>query len=137
MQSCFHSGYGCVTASLKVLNDDTIALDSKQYCAGIFIDLAKAFDTVDHSILVGRLRSIGVSEGSLAWFANYFSNCINSEHVLPLPTKGVPQGSIQMIVLYSAGPSPDFVLNALQQSFLGVQQAFSALNLVLKPQKHR
>lgn len=66
------SGYGCVTATLKVLNVATIALDSKQCCAGIFIDLAKAFDTtVDHSILVGQLRSIGVSEGSLRWLANY------------------------------------------------------------------
>jgi hypothetical protein len=73
MQSGFHSGYGCVTATLKVLNDGTIALDSKQCCAAIFIDLAKAFDTVDHSILVVRLRSISVSEGSLAWFANYLS----------------------------------------------------------------
>ena len=65
MQSGFHSGYGCVTATLMVLNDVTIALDSKQYCADIFINLAKAFDTVKHSILVGWLRSIGVSEGSL------------------------------------------------------------------------
>jgi hypothetical protein len=64
MQSGFCSGYGCVTATLKVLNDVTIALDSKQCCAVIFIDLAKAFDTVDHSILVGRLRDIGVSEVS-------------------------------------------------------------------------
>jgi hypothetical protein len=104
--------------------------------------LAKAFDTVDRSILVGRLRSIGVSEVSLAWFANYLSQIvqyIKSEHLLsqPLPvTKGVPQGSnigptlfsiyinniaqavgISLIhvyaddtVLYSAGPSLDFVL---------------------------
>jgi hypothetical protein len=63
----FGSGYGCVTATLKVLSDVTIALDSKQCCAAIFIDLAKAFDTVDHSILVGRLRSIGIPAGSLAW----------------------------------------------------------------------
>ena len=62
MQSGFLSGYRCVTATLKVLNDVTIALDSKQCCAAFSIDLAKAFDTVDHSILVGRLRSIGVSE---------------------------------------------------------------------------
>ena len=113
----------------------------------------------DHSILVGRRRSIGVSKGSLAWFANYLSQrvqCIKSEHLLsqPLPvTKGVPQGSllgptlfsiyinniaqavgISLIhlyaddtVLYSAGPSLDFVLNTLQQSFLSAQQAFSAL----------
>ena len=103
MQSGFCSGYGCVTATLKVLNDVTIALDSKQFCAAIFIDLAKAFDTVDHSIL----RSIGVSEVSLAWFANYLSQrgqCIKSEHLLsqPLPvTKGVPQCSILGTILFS------------------------------------
>ena len=62
MQSGFHSGYGYVTATLKVLNDVTIALDSKQCCAAILID----FDSVDDFILVGRLKSIGVSEGSLA-----------------------------------------------------------------------
>ena len=61
MQSCFCSGYGCVTATLKILNDVATAFDSKQCCAGIYIDLAKAFDTVDHSIIVGLLRSIGVS----------------------------------------------------------------------------
>ena len=38
-------------------------------------------------------------------------------------------------VLYSAGPSPDVVLNALQQSFLSVQQDFSTLSLVLNTSK--
>ena len=122
---------------------------------------------VDYSILVGRLRSIGVSDGSLAWFANYLSQrvqCIKSEHLLsqPLPvSKGVPQGSllgptlfsiyinniaqavgsslihlyVNDTVLYSIGPSLDFVLNALQQSFPSVQQAFSALKLVLNTSK--
>ena len=100
MQSGFCLGYGCVTATLKVLNDVTIAHDSKQCYAAISIDLSKAFDTVDHSFLVGRLRSIGVSEVSLAWFANYLSQrvqYIKSENLLsqPLPvTKGVPQGLI-------------------------------------------
>ena len=167
MQSGFSSGYGCVTVTLKVLNDVTIALDSKQCCADIFIDLAKAFDMVDHSIIVERLRSTGVSEGSLAWFANSLSRrvqCIKSENLLfqPLPvTKGVAQGSIlgptlfsiyinniaQAVesslihvcaddtVSYSAGPSPDVVLNALQQSFLSAQQAFSTHNLVLNTSK--
>ena len=167
MQFVFCSGYGCVTATLKVLNDVTIALDSNPRCDAVFIDLAKGFDTVHHSIVVGRLSSIGVSEGSLSWFANYLSQrvwCIKSEHLLsqPLPvTKGVPLGSIldptlfsiyinniaQAVgsapihlyavdtVLYSAGPSPDFVLNALHQSFLSVQQAFSALNFVLNTSK--
>ena len=81
---------GCVTATLKVLNDVTIAFDSMQCCAASFNYLAMAFDTIDYSILVGWLRNIGVSEGSLAWFANYLSQrvqCIKSEHLLshPLP----------------------------------------------------
>ena len=103
----------------------------------------KLLISVDHSVLVGRLRSIGVSEGSLGGFANYLSQgvqCIKSDNLLsqPLPvTKGVPQGSIlgttvfsiyinniaqavgsslihlyaNYTVLYSASPSPDFVLN--------------------------
>ena len=58
MQSGFRSGYGCVTVTLKFLNDVTIALESKQCCAAIFNDLVKAFDTVDHSILVVQLMSI-------------------------------------------------------------------------------
>ena len=52
MQSDFRSGYGYVTATSKVLNDVSIVLDSKKLCAAIFIDMAKAFDTVDHSLLV-------------------------------------------------------------------------------------
>ena len=83
-----------ITATLKVLNDVTIALDSKQYCAAICIVLAKAFDTVDHSILVGRLRSIGVSVGSLAWFANYLSQTVQyvkSEYLLSQPPREYPK----------------------------------------------
>ena len=131
MQFGFRSGYGCVTANLKVLNDVTIAHDSKQCCPAIFIDLAKAFDMVDHSILVGRLR-LSVSEGSLVWFSNYLSQRVQCHQGSILgPTlliyinniaQAVESSLIHLYaddtVLYLAGPSPDFVLNALQQSFL-------------------
>jgi hypothetical protein len=56
MQTGFRSGYGCVTATLKVLNDVTIALDSKQCCAAIFIELAEDFDTVEHSYPCGPAK---------------------------------------------------------------------------------
>ena len=107
VQSGFRPGYGCVTATLKVLNDIISALNSKQYCAAIFIDLAKAFDTVNQSILADRLGSIGVSGHSLDWFTNYLTDrmqYVKSEYLLshPLPvTKGVPQGSILSPKLFS------------------------------------
>ena len=56
-----------------------------QYCAAIFIDLAKAFDSVIHRILIGRLNSLGFSNDCLAWFTNYFSDrvqCVKSEGLL-------------------------------------------------------
>ncbi len=44
-----------------MLNDFISAVDSKEYCAGLFLDLSKAFDTVDHYILAQRLVDIGAS----------------------------------------------------------------------------
>ena len=40
----------------------------------ILIDLQKAFDTINHEILLGKLRAIGFSEKTVAWFKSYFSD---------------------------------------------------------------
>ena len=74
---------------LKVLNDIIPATDKRQYCAAVFIDLAKSFDSVNHSILIGRLNSLGFSNDCLAWFTNYFSDivqCVNSQGSILGPT---------------------------------------------------
>uniref|UniRef100_A0A8K9WUZ7 Reverse transcriptase domain-containing protein n=1 Tax=Oncorhynchus mykiss TaxID=8022 RepID=A0A8K9WUZ7_ONCMY len=95
------------SATLKVLNDILTAIDKKHYCAAVFIDLAKAFDSVNHHILIGRLDSLGFSNDCLAWFTNYFSDrvqCVKSEGLLSGPlavSMGVPQGSILGPTLFS------------------------------------
>ena len=87
-------------AALKVLNDIITTIDKRQYCAAVFIDLAKAFKSVNHRILISRLNSLGFSNDCLAWFTNYFSDtvqCVKSEGLLSGPlavSMGVPQGSI-------------------------------------------
>uniref|UniRef100_A0A8C7DT40 Reverse transcriptase domain-containing protein n=1 Tax=Oncorhynchus kisutch TaxID=8019 RepID=A0A8C7DT40_ONCKI len=107
MQSGFRAGHGCTSATLKVLNDILTAIDKKHYCAAVFIDLAKAFDSVNHHILIGRLDSLGFSNDCLAWFTNYFSDrvqCVKSEGLLSGPlavSMGVPQGSILGPTLFS------------------------------------
>uniref|UniRef100_A0A8K9X3J7 Reverse transcriptase domain-containing protein n=1 Tax=Oncorhynchus mykiss TaxID=8022 RepID=A0A8K9X3J7_ONCMY len=107
MQSGFRAGHGCTSATLKVLNDILTAIDKKHYCAAVFIDLAKAFDSVNHHILFGRLDSLGFSNDCLAWFTNYFSDrvqCVKSEGLLSRPlvvSMGVPQSSILGPTLFS------------------------------------
>ena len=88
VQSGFRAGHGCTSATLKVLNDIITAIDKRQYCAAVFIDLAKAFDSVNHHILIGRLNSLGFSNDCLAWFTNYFADrvqCVKSEGMLSGP----------------------------------------------------
>jgi hypothetical protein len=70
MQSGFRACHGYTSATLKVLNDIITAIDKRLYCAAVFIDLTKAFDSVNHCILIGRLNSLGFSNDYPAWFIN-------------------------------------------------------------------
>ena len=107
MQSGFRAGHRYTSATLKVLNGNIIAIDKRQYCAAVFIDLAKAFDSVNHCILIGRLNSLGFLNDCLAWFTNYFSDrvqCVKSEGRFSRPLAvsfGGPQGSILGPTLFS------------------------------------
>ena len=75
-------------------------MESGELCGAVFLDLTKAFDTVDHDILLSKLSAIGVSPSTLQWFKSYLSHrkqwtsCSDAISD-PLPvTFGVPQGSI-------------------------------------------
>ena len=86
MQSGFRAGHGCTSATLKVLNDIITAIDKRHYCAAVSIDLAKAFNSVNHNILIGRLDSLGFSNDCLAWFTKYFFDrvlCVKLEGLFP------------------------------------------------------
>ena len=76
------------------------SIDSGKYGCGIFIDLKKAFDTVNHEILLRKLEHYGIRGSILKWFESYltgrkqyvFYNGESSD--IKSVTCGVPQGSV-------------------------------------------
>ena len=91
-------------STTDALTDMCLHIQNQQACkkitSGVFIDLKKAFDTVDHQILLQKLAHYGVRGIPLKLFSDYLTNryqftCVNSVNSNPkLITVGVPQGSV-------------------------------------------
>ena len=87
-------------ALISIAESIRCSADNKEFGCGIFIDLKKAFDTVNHSILLLKLHHYGVRGKAYEWFQSYLSNrkqfvCVNGHESDSLPlTCGVPQGSV-------------------------------------------
>ena len=107
-QSAYKPQHSTETALLCVCEDIKRAFDIKNGTALIMLDLSAAFDTIDHTILLHRLRHrYGISGSALKWIESYLTNrcqrvCLNDEysHRFMLST-GVPQGSVLGPLLFS------------------------------------
>ena len=96
----FRKSHSTADALLKLYDRVSSALGNHKYVIGVFMDLSKAFDTLDHSILLSKLQHYGIRGLALDWFTSYLSDWFQytvydscSSSLLPL-TCGVPQGSI-------------------------------------------
>ena len=75
-------------------------LDDDEIVGSLFIDLTKAFDSIDHQLMLLKLQNIGVDGIELAWFRNYLRGrmqCVaigKARSSLKPISSGVPQGSI-------------------------------------------
>ena len=92
--------YSTSHALINITKNIRKALDDGNIGCGVFVDLQKAFDTVDHQILLAKLNHYGIRGVSNDWFKSYLSNCnqyvsINGyESGLAAINCGVHQGSV-------------------------------------------
>ena len=119
-------------------------MDKKKYPLAIFMDLSKAFDTLDHSILLNKLSYYGIKNIELSWFESYLTNRqqyveINKvKSSLDTIITGVPQGSILGPLLFliymndvpSVGTFFDFILYADDTSLLNSLSISLQLNII-------
>jgi hypothetical protein len=105
-QHGFRPSYSTDSALADVLDYITTALDKKFVALALFIDVSKAFDSLNHKILLDKLEHYGVRGIALQWFFSYLSSRfqftgLNSvRSLLRLITTGIPQGSVLGPYLY-------------------------------------
>ena len=86
--------------TMELMDRVITALNEKRIPISIFMDLSKAFDTLDHEIPLSKLQHYGVTGNGLNWFSSYLTNTTQYAEINGLYSEtqnidtGVPQGSI-------------------------------------------
>ena len=99
-QNAYRPGHSTETTLIKLTNDIIGYLDDSEHAQLLLLDLSAAFDSLDHNILISRLRSIGFNGAALNWLISYLSNRTYSIYIKGIysPNEyliyGVPQGSV-------------------------------------------
>lgn len=103
----FRRNKGTTQALLKHTNYIYESLDNNNFVFAMYLDLRKAFDSVDHEILLSKLYHYGIRGLPLDWFRSYLSNrqqCVIVNEVCSSPqllTHSVPQGGNLSALLFS------------------------------------
>ena len=96
-------------ALMELIEDLTQSLDNQEHTIGVFIDLKKAFDTIDHKILLQKLYNYGLRGKSNDWIRSYLKNRKQYVKIEECKSElmdvvcGVPQGSIlgpKLFIIY-------------------------------------
>ncbi len=103
----FLKGRSTSQAILQVINNITSAINNSEYCLAVFLDIQKAFDSVNHEILIAKLENAGVRGKELEWFRSFIKDRLqrvrvgssNSNNLLGIII-GVLQGSILGVILF-------------------------------------
>ena len=96
----FRENHSTEYAAMEFVDNTSKIMDDGLIPFSVFIDLSKAFDTLDHNILMKKLHYYGIQDTYLNWFRSYLTNrtqytIFKDSQSIPLTIKtGVPQGSV-------------------------------------------
>ena len=96
----FRKNHSTCHATTLLVENITEAFENKEFVLGLFIDLSKAFDTIDHKILLSKLWHYGIRGVTHQWFSSYLCDRKQLVEINGICSKtkainfGVPQGSI-------------------------------------------
>ena len=99
-QSAYRTNHSTTTALVKICDDILESIEDNEVTLMVFLDFSKAFDTVNHRLLLEKLKIMGFEPSALDWVKSYLSNRYqmvkmgNTSSEWKLIKNGVPQGSI-------------------------------------------
>lgn len=105
-QSGFRQKHSCESALTKVIYEWKKCIDSNKITIAVFLDLKRAFETIDRNLLITKMKNLGFHDIVLAWFESFltyrkqrtkFNSEISREILISI---GIPQGSVLSCILF-------------------------------------
>ena len=128
----FKPGSTTVDCLVDLIEQISTCLDQGDYAVSIFLDLSKAFDTVNHFILLSKLLSYGIQKPHIDWFKSYLNKRKQRVYMPPCPLGG--SGGIfprKILKFYSHRDVFSFILKLQTMTFNNQKKRTFLNNLIM------